>query len=259
MEKELQSLLEGLNTANQIQHYEEGGFNQFVAGVKSVLNRNGHQKGAQAQEAQDVNKQAEKDNQAQAKKNDDAAANNNGGGAAANIGDKKGDPNWEFILQVLNKHLQGQPQAAGGASGDGATQAKSADGSLDEIKDFVGKNPDITDWPEEPLNKLIGFLNGLDEFRNSKKAQAAIKAIQQVEKENGSGGGNADNAAGANNAAGQNNGATADNQNAASAQGNPSNVPSGDLTTAMTRLTGLVSGAYTAADLEAAIKQKQGK
>ena len=149
------------------------------------------------------------------------------------------------------------PQQEGAAD---TTPEGSADGSLDEIKDFVGKNPDITDWPEEQLNKLIGFLNGLDEFRNSKKAQAAIKAIQQVEKENGSGGGNADNAAGANNAAaGQNNGAAADNQNAASAQGNPSNVPSGDLTTAMTRLTGLVSGAYTAADLEAAIKQKQGK
>lgn len=223
MEKELQSLLEGLSTADQIRHYEEGGFNQFVAGVKSALSGNGYQKGAQAQKAQDVNKQAEKDNQAQAKKDDDllssfytalskqwtddknpstkqgfaeelglnakqaaygpddikaafeklspdkqsafakkhgqnsfafagmkcdanalvsaisskseqanananandntnnaqngdAAANNNGGGAAANIGDKKGDPNWEFILQVLNKHLQEQPQAAGGAN-----------------------------------------------------------------------------------------------------------------------------------------------
>lgn len=205
----------------------------------------GNQQDGAAQQDEKQNPPAQNDAQQQ---NNQAPVNNeNGGGAAA-----------ESDGGATQGNNNGAPDGAPAQTEAAPQQDGAADGSLDEIKDFVGKNPDITDWPEEQLNKLIGFLNGLDEFRNSKKAQAAIKAIQQVEKENGSGGGNADNAAGANNAAaGQNNGAAADNQ--ASAQGNPSNVPSGDLTTAMTRLTGLVSGAYTAADLDAAIKQKQGK
>lgn len=127
--------------------------------------------------------------------------------------------------------------------------------TIDEIKEFVGKNADITDWPKEQLDKLVGYLNTLDEFKNSKKAQAAIKAIQQAETENGEGGGEKPAEAGAE-------GTGADQKTEAPAEeksnapvGNAVNVPEGDLTTVISRLTNL-GNTYTVDDLAAALKAK---
>lgn len=203
MDKELQSLLEGINTANQLQPVEEGvvdGVRNFAAGVKNAFTGIGNGQGvkanfkagaAESQANDDVkksdkraakaNKQTEQDAQAAQQKADTELKSNasklktcklNGkvlgakdilalaqklkdGDAKAFdgvkcddqneqqildiiiksqqnqasqnssnaenepaktseeqavIGDKKGDPNWEFILQILNNKLNAPAQ-----------------------------------------------------------------------------------------------------------------------------------------------------
>lgn len=55
--------------------------------------------------------------------------------------------------------------------------------TLDTIKEYLKDNPDPADWPADRLNDLVAFLKTQKDFMSSKKAQAALQAIQQQENE----------------------------------------------------------------------------
>lgn len=110
------------------------------------------------------------------------------------------DPTKELAQQVVQlltsgnvrkdsgtKHLVDTIAAEAKDMDNPAANAQAPD--INKIKELVKDNPDITDWPDDQLKLLVAFLNSQKEFTSSKKAQAALKAIQQAEAENGSEGG----------------------------------------------------------------------
>lgn len=203
MDKELTSLLEGIETASNIQQYDEGFWGGVKGAIKGAFNGQGVKAGAAAgsaqqnannaqKSAQKANKDQEKQNQAnqnkadtellksvtafcaapqpklngkvlgpndimelikngdegslekvetdkkddlkeltqkasenaqQSKKPEGGEAKPAQNGVTANIGDKANDPNWQFILQVLNKKLSEPAGDNAGNNGGGNGQA----------------------------------------------------------------------------------------------------------------------------------------
>lgn len=87
------------------------------------------------------------------------------------------------VVAGIKKGINAVANAFTGKNGQQPQEQSQQNITLDTIKGYLKDNPDPSDWPVDRLKDLVAFLKTQKDFMNSKKAQAALQAIQQQENE----------------------------------------------------------------------------